>query len=97
MVDPIHPGEILLDDFMKPLGIGMNRLARDLDVPPNRIGAIISSRLRSRQTCETAFVRAQPARRRPNCAQRADGASGVIEMAQWLRLMSLDVPPAAGT
>ena len=39
-LDPIHPGEILLEDFMKPLGIGINRLARDLDVPPNRTGAV---------------------------------------------------------
>jgi len=28
-LDPIHPGEILLEDFMKPLGIGINQLARD--------------------------------------------------------------------
>ena len=41
-MDPIHPGEILLEDFMKPLGISINRLARDLDVPPNRIGAIVN-------------------------------------------------------
>jgi addiction module HigA family antidote len=39
-LDPIHPGEILLEDFMKPLRISINKLARDLDVPPNRIGAI---------------------------------------------------------
>ena len=41
-LDPIHPGEILSEDFMKPLGISINRLARDLDVPPNRIGAIVN-------------------------------------------------------
>ena len=41
-LDPIHPGEILRDDVMRPLGIGTNRLARDLDVPPNRIGAIVN-------------------------------------------------------
>jgi addiction module HigA family antidote len=41
-LDPIHPGEILLEDFMKPLGISINRLARDLDVPPNRIAAIVN-------------------------------------------------------
>jgi addiction module HigA family antidote len=40
--DPIHPGEILLEDFMKPLGISINRLARDLDVPPNRVSAIVN-------------------------------------------------------
>ena len=39
---PIHPGEILLEDFMRPLGIGTHKLARDLDVPPNRIGAIVN-------------------------------------------------------
>ena len=39
---PIHPGEILLEDFMRPLGIGINQSARDLDVPPNRIGAIVN-------------------------------------------------------
>ncbi len=41
-LDPIHPGEILLEDFMRPLGISINRLARDLDVPPNRISAIVN-------------------------------------------------------
>jgi len=29
-LDPIHPGEILLEDFMKPLNISINQLARDL-------------------------------------------------------------------
>src|SRR5438874_9334537 len=42
ILDPIHPGEILLEEFMKPLGISINQLARDLDVPPNRIGAIVN-------------------------------------------------------
>ena len=41
-LDPIHPGEILQEDFMKPMGISINRLARDLDVPPNRISAIVN-------------------------------------------------------
>jgi len=41
-LDPIHPGEILLEEFMKPLGISINQLARDLDVPPNRIGTIVN-------------------------------------------------------
>ena len=41
-LEPIHPGEILLEDFMRPLGISINQLARDLDVPPNRIGAIVN-------------------------------------------------------
>lgn len=40
-LQPIHPGEILFEEFMRPLGISINRLARDLDVPPNRISAIV--------------------------------------------------------
>ena len=40
-LDPIHPGEILNEEFMKPLGISINRLARDLHVPPNRIHSIV--------------------------------------------------------
>ncbi len=41
-LDPIHPGEILLEDFMKPLNLSINQLARDLDVPPNRVSAIVN-------------------------------------------------------
>jgi len=41
---PIHPGEILLEEFLKPLGMSMNRLAEDLHVPANRITQIISGR-----------------------------------------------------
>ena len=39
---PVHPGEVLLEDFMKPLGISINRLARDISVPPGRISAIVN-------------------------------------------------------
>jgi len=37
----IHPGEILLEEFLLPLGISQNRLARDLSVPPRRINEIV--------------------------------------------------------
>lgn len=43
-LDPIHPGEILLEDFLKPMGISINRLARDLVVPPGRISAIVNGK-----------------------------------------------------
>ena len=33
LLEPIHPGEILIEEFMKPLGISINRLSRDLHVP----------------------------------------------------------------
>ncbi len=38
---PVHPGEILLEDFMKPLNLSQNRLAREIGVPPRRINEII--------------------------------------------------------
>lgn len=41
LLEPIPPGEILLEEFMQPLGISVNRLARDLRVPPNRIHGIV--------------------------------------------------------
>jgi len=44
LLDPIHPGEILLEEFMKPLDISINRLARDLAVPPGRISAIVNGK-----------------------------------------------------
>lgn len=43
-LDPIHPGEILLEDFMNPLGVSINRLARDIVVPPGRISAIVNGK-----------------------------------------------------
>jgi addiction module HigA family antidote len=41
LLDPIPPGETLMEDFLEPLGISMNKLSRDIDVPPNRISGII--------------------------------------------------------
>ena len=43
-LEPIPPGEILLEEFMRPLGISQNKLARDLDVPVARINDIIHAR-----------------------------------------------------
>jgi addiction module HigA family antidote len=38
---PIHPGEVLLSDFLEPLGLSQYRLARDISVPPRRINEIV--------------------------------------------------------
>lgn len=43
-LEPIPPGEILLEDFMKPLGVSINLLARDIGVPPNRISEIVNGK-----------------------------------------------------
>lgn len=37
---PIHPGEILTEDFLKPMAISQSQLARDINVPPRRINEI---------------------------------------------------------
>ena len=38
---PIHPGEILLEEFLKPRNLSQNRLAREVGVPPRRINEIV--------------------------------------------------------
>ena len=41
-LDPVTPGDVLLHEFMEPLGLSARALARDLDVPANRITEIIN-------------------------------------------------------
>ncbi len=40
-LSPIHPGEILLEEFLRPMGISQYRLARDISVSPRRINEIV--------------------------------------------------------
>jgi addiction module HigA family antidote len=40
-LEPIPPGEILVEEFMKPLGISQNRLSRDIDIPVSRVSDIV--------------------------------------------------------
>jgi len=44
LLEPIHPREILLEEFMKPMGISINKLARDIAVPPGRVSAIVNNK-----------------------------------------------------
>jgi addiction module HigA family antidote len=41
---PIHPGEILMEEFLKPIGVSQYRLAKDISVPPRRINEIVHGR-----------------------------------------------------
>lgn len=41
LLEPISPGEILLEEFLHPLGISQNELAREIDVPVSRVAGII--------------------------------------------------------
>src|SRR5437773_4449592 len=44
ILNPIHPGEILREDFLAPLGISQNRLAKDIHVPLRRINEVARQR-----------------------------------------------------
>ena len=41
LLEEIHPGEILLEDFMKPMGVSARQLAGDIDVSPSRISELV--------------------------------------------------------
>jgi len=40
-LDPVHPGEVLLEEFLEPMGISQYRVAKDISVPPRRINEIV--------------------------------------------------------
>lgn len=44
LLEPIHPGESLYEEFMKPMDISINRLAREIHVSPGRISAIVNGK-----------------------------------------------------
>ena len=50
---PIHPGEILFKEFLKPMNLSQNKLGRDLGVPPRRINEIVHGKRRI--TADTAL------------------------------------------
>jgi len=52
-IAPVHPGEILLEEFLKPMGISQNRIALDVRVPPRRINEIVHGKRRI--TADTAL------------------------------------------
>ncbi len=54
VIQPTHPGEILREEFLKPMGITSYRLAKDIGVPVNRITAIIKEQRRI--SAETALL-----------------------------------------
>jgi addiction module HigA family antidote len=53
MLLPVHPGEVLLEEFLKPMGLSQNRLGLDLGVHPRRINEIVLQKRRI--TADTAL------------------------------------------
>jgi len=45
-IKPVHPGEVLFEEFLKPMGISQNKLALDIRVPPRRINEIVHGKRR---------------------------------------------------
>ena len=43
-IEPVHPGEILLEEFLTPMGISQYRLAKDINVPARRINEIVQGK-----------------------------------------------------
>ncbi len=43
-LDPVNPGELLLEEFLKPMGISQYRLAKEIGVPAQRIGQIVAGK-----------------------------------------------------
>ena len=56
-MEPLHPGEVLLEEFQKPMNLSQNRLAMDMRVPPRRINEIVHGKRRI--TADTALRLAQ--------------------------------------
>lgn len=52
-ISPIHPGEILLEEFLTPMNLSQNKIATDLGVPPRRINEIVHGKRRI--TADTAL------------------------------------------
>ena len=52
-LDPVHPGEILFEEFLEPMGLSQNRLANEIGVPPRRINEIVHGK--RRVTADTAL------------------------------------------
>lgn len=52
-IPPVHPGEILMEEFLKPMELSQNRLAQDIGVSPRRINEVVHGK--RRVTAETAL------------------------------------------
>ena len=95
----ITPGEVLLEEFMKPFGVSQNKLARDLDVPMDRINKIVHGRRAI--TADTALRLAQYFNTTPefwlNLQTRYELKKARRELGEAIErdIRSINVPPAS--
>jgi addiction module HigA family antidote len=82
---PIHPGEVLREEFLVPLGMSANRLAQAIEVPANRISELIAER--RALTADTALRLARALDTSPEFWMN-------LQLAYELRLAEVELGPA---
>ena len=89
---PVHPGEVLREDYLKPLGLSVNALAKRLHVPASRMNDIVLERPGSDRTAHPAREPVRNTRRR----RGADPVGRVVEtvLRGRIRLMDRNRPIA---
>ena len=82
----IHPGEVLLEEFLVPMGLSQNRIAREIGVPPRRINEIVHGKRSI--TADTANLTIRPHRNMhqeaSNCCSSFEPISVVCREPPWL-------------
>ena len=73
LLDPITPGELLSEEFLKPMGLSQYRLAKEIGVPAQRIGQIVLGRLLQAGLRRAAAYDGGQARHGGNAQKRAAG------------------------
>jgi addiction module HigA family antidote len=66
LLAPVHPGEVLSEEFLAPMGLSANALARRIGVPGNRVSMIVAGKRGSRATRRCGW-------RRPSARRRSSG------------------------
>ncbi len=67
---PVTPGELLLEEFLKPMGITQYRLTKEIDVPAQRIGEIVAGRRTVTADTDLRLCRFLACRTATGCAHR---------------------------
>jgi addiction module HigA family antidote len=94
-LEPVHPGEILREEFMAPLGISINRLARDLHVPVSRISKIVNEERGI--TADTAIRAARYFGTSPEFWMNLQTRYCLLMLRDSLKVVRREVRPAAIT
>ena len=84
---PTHPGEVLLKEFLEPLGISQVELAKAMDIPVQRVNTLINGK--RGVTASTALLLARKFKTTPEFWMNLQTAWDLYEAAQGLKLVSV--------